>query len=100
MAGYEAMQRGMGGGDTSNSPQTHDPSSGPAIGDQADPQSPQYGASNDYQPSSEQGSQSGDNDVWGTDSDPWADKPDVGSGEGSGEGGGIISQLWDMFNDS
>lgn len=104
MAGYEAMQRGMGrdsqGGDAPPPDQSPsgptDPQS-PQYGSQYDPQSPQYGNSPESQSS---GGQEG-GDLWGSgDSDPWQGGSETGGGGeggGSGEGGGIISQLWDAF---
>ena len=81
MAGYEAMQRGMGR-------------------DEASPQAPSADASpyGDGQPpnASDAGQSQGQGqDVWGSgDSDPWAENPSTGDGEGSG---GVGSSLWDAF---
>lgn len=103
LAGYEAMQRGMGRREDSNTSQAPDPT--PAspqsgnydTGNQYDPQSPQYGAGSDpeMQPP-EQGGQEQEGDVWASgDSDPWSEPPAAG---GDGEAGkGIISTLWDLF---
>ncbi|KAK5087937.1 hypothetical protein LTR05_002153 [Lithohypha guttulata] len=100
LAGYEAMQRGMGRGD-SNSPQSPEqPYPGTGVNesgyaDQADPQSPQYGAGSESQFPAEQGGQGQEGDVWGSgNSDPWADN---NVGDGGGEEGGIVSKLWDIF---
>ena len=83
MAGYEAMQRGMGR-------------------DQApvDDASPQAGPASD-QPFDSQSSQSGfpeesGGDDWGTGNDPW--QGGGGGADGGGEGGGGMFQwLWDAF---
>ena len=82
MAGYEAMQRGLG----------RDQS-----GDDASPQAPTDQPSDYQQPQS--GFDDGQGgDVWGGDKDPWQG----GSGEGGGGegGGGILQAIWDsMFGD-
>ncbi len=104
MAGYEAMQRGMG---RESRP----------MGDDASPQDQPYGQPNDSQPpqntpSSEQqpfdrpfdsqspqqgfGDQNQGQDVWGQGSDPWSEGPAQGQ-SGGGEGGGFFSSLWDNF---
>ena len=82
MAGYEAMQRGIG--------RDH-------AGDDASPQAPTDPPADYQQPQS--GFDDGQGgDVWGGDKDPWQE----GSGEeGGGEGGGgILQAIWDsMFGD-
>lgn len=81
MAGYEAMQRGMGRGADPSSPQSPD---------QNFPGGGSPGAYND-----EEG------DVWGSgDSDPWAEGQSggEGGGGGDGEGGGVISALWEIIS--
>jgi hypothetical protein len=100
MAGYEAMQRGMGRGEDSS------PAQQPPPMDDASPQAPgsDYGQQPyDYQsPQSGMGGQDGDQDVWGAGQDPWAEgKGEMGSssgGDGEG-GGGLFSQLWESFFD-
>lgn len=96
MAGYEAMQRGMG----RDQPPPQD-----APVDDASPQAPSddgYGAQqpNDYQSpqSGFGGEQPPGEDVWGGDKDPWQDSQGAaGGGEGGGEGGGPLSWLSDLF---
>ena len=80
MAGYEAMQRGLGRDQApvdDASPQA-DSSSGQPY----DPQSPQSGFPEDS------------GDAWGTGNDPW--QGGGGGGDG-GEGGGMFQWLWDLF---
>ncbi|EXJ60824.1 hypothetical protein A1O7_04977 [Cladophialophora yegresii CBS 114405] len=89
MAGYEAMQRGMGrrseGAVDDASPQQQPPEQ--PFGQPYDSQSPQSGFSEQDQ----------GQDVWGSaESDPWSEGPQTGGSEG-GEGGGWLSQLWDSF---
>jgi hypothetical protein len=89
MAGYEAMQRGMGrrseAAADDASPQQQPPEQ--PYGQPYDPQSPQSGF----------GEQNQGQDVWGSaESDPWSEGPQAG-GSGGGEGGGWLSQLWDSF---
>lgn len=89
MAGYEAMQRGMGrrsepAADDA-SPQQQPPE-GP-DGQPYDPQSMDRGS----------GEQNQGEDVWGSaESDPWSEGSPA-EGSGGGEGGGLLSQLWDSF---
>lgn len=105
LAGYEAMQRGMGRGDSASpqqAEQTGVDQSG--FGGSDDPQSPQYGAGPESQFPPEQGGppQGQDGDVWGSgESDPWSDgSSSSGAGGGDGEGGGgIASWLSDFFSD-
>ena len=91
MAGYEAMQRGMGRRSEAEaddaSPQAPPPEQ--PYGDGQDPQSPQSGWSE----------QSQEGDVWGSaESDPWSQAPQGGaSAGGEGGGGGWIEKLWDSF---
>lgn len=106
MAGYEAMQRGLGRRESSDDDQPPDlsgPSGAgagaqtPGYGNEGDPQSSQYGAGPESQPPPEQGGQGQEGDVWGSgDSDPWAENSS-GEGGGGGEEGGIVSKLWDIF---
>ena len=85
MAGYEAMQRGMG---RDQAP--------------ADDASPQAGQASD-QPFDSQSPESGfpeenGGDDWGTGNDPWQGGGGGGGGDGGGEGGGGLFQwLWDAF---
>ncbi|KAG8628185.1 hypothetical protein KVT40_004058 [Elsinoe batatas] len=89
MAGYEAMQRGAGRGEDQTQ-QT------PA--DDASPMAQEY----DQDPSRDaQGGGAGSGmqeDTWGTDADPF-EKVDVPGGDGGGEGGGLLSSLWDFFGE-
>ena len=71
MAGYEAMQRGMDGSGTSQTPGEYPP----------------------FPPDQSNQAGQGD-DTWGNDSDPWSGDT---SGEGSGEGGGFFAAIWDMI---
>ncbi|OAP64680.1 hypothetical protein AYL99_00652 [Fonsecaea erecta] len=92
MAGYEAMQRGMGrrseaaGGDE-DSPQRPPPEQ--PFNQQNDPQSPQSGFGESHQ----------GEDIWGSeDTDPFKDAAQGGgSGAGEGGGGGWFADLWDSF---
>lgn len=100
MAGYEAMQRGMGRGEGQSDPQNPEaPNPGehdPGSGNQYDPQSPQYGAGSESQFPPEQTGPPQEGDAWGSgDSDPWAEGNTPG--DGGGEGGGIVSKLWEIF---
>lgn len=93
MAGYEAMQRGLGR-DGQQQQQ--------APVDNASPQAPSgdYGQQQpyDYQsPESGFGGQDQGQDVWGGDNDPWQGG-EAGGGDGGGEGGGLLSWLWDIFS--
>jgi hypothetical protein len=88
MAGYEAMQRGMGRDSQAQSqdagPQ-ETPSEAP-YGEAYDPQSPQSGFD----------SQGQGGDVWGqVDSEPWSGGDTGGSGDGGG--GGFFSWIWEIF---
>lgn len=106
MAGYEAMQRGMGRGDSAD-PQTPDQNlpGGGAQEAYNDPNSPQFGAGppesgSEFSPDQTGQGQGQENEVWGSgDSDPWAEGNSgaESGGGGDGEGGGIISALWDML---
>ncbi|KEF63668.1 uncharacterized protein A1O9_01646 [Exophiala aquamarina CBS 119918] len=79
LAGYEAMQRGMG---QTRSPATQDASSQVP---QPDSQSSQ----------SAWESQDQKGDAWGQgDSDPWSDP---GAPSGGGDGGGWFQRFWDLF---
>lgn len=83
LAGYDAMQRGMGQGSSSEAQET---------GQQVPPTEPQYPPSPDTQ--DQQG------DVWGEgNSDPWGEAgPSGGGGGGGGEGGGgWLQWFWDLF---
>ena len=85
MAGYEAMQRGLGRGSDS-------------AGDDVSPQAPPPEQPYDQQsPQGGSGEQNQGEDVWGSaESDPWSEGAQPGE-SGGGEGGGLISQLWDSF---
>ena len=85
MAGYEAMQRGMG--------QNSSPSA-----DDASPQAQPYDQPYDSQaPQSDWGSQGQGGDTWGSgDSDPWSGGG--AGGGGGGDGGGWLQWLWDFFD--
>ena len=115
MAGYEAMQRGMGRGQEESGAAVP-PSQAPV--DDASPQQQQVNEYGDpVEPSSFNESQSpqefgqgqppgggggGDQgqDVWGGgDKDPWSGGADAGGGGGEG-GGGLLQTLWDSFFDS
>ncbi|KAF4555120.1 Scramblase-like protein [Elsinoe fawcettii] len=93
MAGYEAMQRGAGRGNE----QDNQPSRSTA--DDANPLNQDYdtnlpGGTYDT-PSSHGQDMSGD--TWGVDSDPFDKVP---SGDaGGGDGGGLLSSLWDFFGE-
>lgn len=82
LAGYDAMQRGMGQGSSLEAQDT---------GQQVPPPEPQYSPSPDTQ--DQQG------DVWGEgSSDPWGETGPSGAGGGGGEGGGGWFQwFWDLF---
>ncbi|EXJ69976.1 uncharacterized protein A1O5_07049 [Cladophialophora psammophila CBS 110553] len=92
MAGYEAMQRGMGrrseAAEDSNSPQQQQPpppSPEQPHGQPDDTQSPQSGFGEPHQ----------GEDIWGSeDSEPFKDGA---QGGGEGGGGGWFSDLWDSF---
>jgi Scramblase len=84
MAGYEAMQRGMG---RDQAPvDDASPHSDPSYDQPYDSQSPQSG-----DPEGDSG------DSWGSGNDPWAGEGSGGGGDGDGEGGGILQWLWDLF---
>lgn len=85
MAGYEAMQRGMG----RDQPQADD----------ASPQAQPYEQQQPYDSQSPQSefSESEGGDMWGTDNDPWQGAGDGGGGGGGGEGGGWLQMLWEMI---
>ncbi|KIW29254.1 uncharacterized protein PV07_05079 [Cladophialophora immunda] len=92
MAGYEAMQRGMGrrsepAADEDNPQQR--PSPDQPSGQPFDTDFPQSGSDEPHQ----------GEDIWGSeDSDPFKDGPQGGgSGAGEGGGGGWFSDLWDSF---
>jgi hypothetical protein len=98
MAGYEAMQRGMGRGsdgavdDASPQQAMPDDSGFAGPGSNAQDANP-YGS---QPPETGTGEQS-QGDVWGTaDSDPWSEGA-KGAGEGGEAGGGLVSQIWDAF---
>lgn len=106
MAGYEAMQRGMGRGGDSGGPQSPDQGMAGTGSPEPynDPNSPQYGAGppesgSEFSP--DQTGQDQGGDLWGSgDSDPWAEGNSGESGGGGGDGGegrGILSTLWDIF---
>jgi Scramblase len=85
LAGYEAMQRGVGRGEYGEQPAQQPPV------DDASPQA------SEQQPDPQQGQ-----DVWGQDGqDPWsgqgADSGGGGSGDGGGGGGG--GSFWDIFGE-
>lgn len=90
MAGYEAMQRGLG----RDQPQQ----TGPI--DDASPQAPggDYGSQQPYDYQSPQSGSQGEQGpkVWGGDNDPWQNSAGSSGGDG-GEGGGFLSSLWDAF---
>lgn len=70
MAGYEAMQRGFSGDQSS---QSATPGGSAAPGEQQSPDQPEF--YHDYNPPSEQ-----QEDVWGQGEDPWSDGGDDGGG--------------------
>jgi hypothetical protein len=94
MAGYEAMQRGMGRGSEATmddaSPQAPPPPTEQPYGE---PYNPEADANRQQNPGNDQGE-----DVWGaSESDPWSEGAQ-GSGEaGGGDGGGLLSSLWNSF---
>ncbi|ETN44660.1 uncharacterized protein HMPREF1541_10330 [Cyphellophora europaea CBS 101466] len=99
MAGYEAMQRGLG----RDQPDQQQPQQQPGPVDDASPQAPQgdYGQQpyDSQSPQSGFGEQDSGQDVWGGDNDPWQGADGgAGAGGGGGEGGGgFFSSLWDAF---
>lgn len=108
MAGYEAMQRGLGRGsppESNNTSPQEQPHGGPYESQSPQGQPGTEPTANDqpYEPPPPQGERGHENqagDVWGQDSDPWSDggasgQPDGGGG--GGEGGGFLSSLWDSF---
>ena len=79
LAGYEAMQRGLGRDQPPDAiPPAQEPSNDPYS-----PQSPQSGTDGDNQ------------DVWGGDNDPWQEG--AGGGDSGEGGGGFLQWIWDMF---
>ena len=80
MAGYEAMQRGIGRDQ--------------APVDDASPQADSYGQGYDSQ-SPQSGLPEDSGDAWGTGNDPW--ESGAGGGGGDGGEGGWFSWIWDMF---
>lgn len=108
MAGYEAMQRGLGrDGVDDASPQAPDTgaASGQPYNNQYDPNSPQYGVGSEsdpnmYDPYGGQGQPPADSgDVWGSgNADPYAEGGSSAGSGGDGEGGGgLIQGIWDAF---
>ncbi|PSK36746.1 hypothetical protein B9Z65_1929 [Elsinoe australis] len=99
MAGYEAMQRGMGRGEQG---QAEASAQQQGQTDDASPTAQGYGddglQGGDYGQQGEAGQEMSE-DTWGVGSDPF-DKPDGGSsGGGDGEGGGVWGFFGDFFDE-
>ncbi|EXJ91965.1 hypothetical protein A1O3_00515 [Capronia epimyces CBS 606.96] len=114
MAGYEAMQRGLGRSPQSTAPEAEGSSHEQPYSEPSDPSPTTPGASPHEQPYGEPyepqlhdpetpqsgfGGQNESGDVWGPGSeDPWSGG--AGPAEsGGGEGSGLLQKVWDSFFD-
>ncbi|KIW13495.1 hypothetical protein PV08_08683 [Exophiala spinifera] len=104
MAGYEAMQRGLGRDsqpDSDPASPPGEPQGGPynSQSPQSQPEAEHQASSQPFDSPSHQGEPGHENhadDVWGQGSDPWSDGAGQGPATGGNEGG-FFSSLWDSF---
>ena len=97
MAGYEAMQRGVYGGQPSGQASDASPqASAPPA--QQDPYESGFEGENLGAEQRNQAENQAGNDVWGEGEDPWGGGPSGAGGDAGGGGGGWLDSITDFFS--